>query len=98
MERLGVVSKDRLMGSSCRDGWFAVHDEQRRVHEGKNTLVVDSHSKGYKRYYERSSKNKLDRKLAKMKVQLEVMTKFIQRNMVNQRYGWVLHKKIIKWS
>lgn len=73
MERLGVVSKDRLMGSTCRDGWFAVRDEQRRVHEGKNTLATDSHSKGSKREYERSSKNKLDRGLANMQVQLEVI-------------------------
>ena len=34
--------------------------------------------------------------LAKIKVQLEVMREFVQRNMEDQRYGWVIHRKIIK--
>ena len=73
MEKLGVVSTDKLMKSACIDGFFVVHDEQRGVHKGKKTMATDSHSKGSKGDYERSSKNKLDRELVEIKVQLEVL-------------------------
>jgi hypothetical protein len=45
----------------------------------------------------RSSQEKLDRELVEIKVQLEVMEEFVQRNMEEQRYGWVLRRKRIKW-
>ena len=35
--------------------------------------------------------------MAEIKVQLEVMREFVQRNMEDQRYGWVLQRKRIKW-
>ena len=41
---------------------------------------------------------KLDRELAEIKVQLEVLREFIQGSMEHQRYDWVLRKKIFKWS
>ena len=46
MRRLGVVSTDKLLESTCSNGLVVVHVEQRRVHERKNTAVVDSHSEG----------------------------------------------------
>jgi len=61
-------------------------------------MATDSHSKVSKGYYERSSKNKLDRELAEIKMQLEVLREFIQGNMEHQRYDWVLRKKRVKWS
>ena len=73
MENLGVVSTDRLMESACRDGLFVVHGEQRGVHDGNKNISTESHSKGSKGDYEISSKNKLDRELAEIKVQLEVL-------------------------
>ena len=46
MERIGMVSTYKLMESACSDGLVVVHDEQRGVHEGKKTMVVDNHSEG----------------------------------------------------
>ena len=61
MEKLGVVYTDRLTESNCGYELLIVHDEQRGFHKGKKTMAIDSHSKGSKGDYERSSKNKLDR-------------------------------------
>ena len=61
MEKIGVVSTYMLVDSNCIDGLFVVHDKQRGVHKGKNTMATDGHSKGSKGDYERSSKDKLDR-------------------------------------
>ena len=61
MDKLGVISTDRLMELACRDGLFVVHDKQRGFHEGKKNMVTDSHSKCSKGDYEISCKNKLDR-------------------------------------
>jgi hypothetical protein len=97
MRRLGVVSTDKLLKSSCSDGLVVVHDEQRGVHERKKTVVVDNHSEGSEKGHRRSSQEKIDRELAEIKVQLEVMREFVQRNMEDQRYGWVLQRKRIKW-
>jgi len=33
-----------------------------------------------------------------MKVQLEVMREFVQRNMEDHGYGWILQKKRVKWN
>ena len=82
-ENIGVVSTNRLMESYCRDGLFVVRYEQIGFHEGNKTMATDSHSKGSKRDYERSSKNKLDREIAEVKVQLEMMRESIQRDMEN---------------
>jgi hypothetical protein len=54
-----VVSTDGLMDSVCRDGLFVVHDEHRRVHAGKNIVVVDSHGKDSRREYKRLSQDNL---------------------------------------
>ena len=75
MENIVVVSKDNLVVSACIDGFFVVHDEQRGVHKGKKTMAIDGHSKGSKGDYERSNKNKLDRELTEIKVQLEFHTR-----------------------
>ena len=92
-----MVSIDKLMESSCSDGLVVVHDEQRGFHEGKNIVVVDNHSEGSEKGHRRSNQEKLDRELAEIKVQLEVMIEFVQRNMEDHRYGWVLQRKRIKW-
>ena len=60
-------------------------------------MAIDSHSKGSKGYYERSSKNKIDRELAEINVQLEVLRELIQGNVEHQKYDWVLQKKRVKW-
>ena len=77
MGRLGVVYMDKLMESACSDGLVVVHDEQRGVHEGKKTAVADNHSEGSEKGHRRSSQEKLDRELAEIKVQLEVMRDFV---------------------
>ena len=77
MRRLGVVSTDKLLKSACSDGLVVVHDEQRGVHEGKKTVVVDNHSEGSEKGHRRSSQEKLDRELAEIKVQMEVMREFV---------------------
>ena len=98
MEKLGVVSTDRLVESACIDEFFVVHDEKRGVHKGNKTMATDVHSKGSKGDCEISSKNKLDRELAKIKMQLEVLRELIQGSMEHQIYDWVLQKKRVKWS
>ena len=60
-------------------------------------MVADNHSEGSEKGHRRSSQENLDREFVEIKVQLEVMRYFVQRNMEDQRYGWVLQRKILKW-
>ena len=60
-------------------------------------MVADNHSEGSKKSHRRLSQKKIDKELTEIKVQMEVMRKFVQRNMEDQRYGWVFHRKRIKW-
>ena len=69
-------------------GESAIEVSQRDYEE--NTMTTKGCSKGSKRDHKRSREDKLDRESAKMKVQLEVMKEIIQRNVENQRYGWIL--------
>jgi hypothetical protein len=59
--------------------------------------LMESANEGSKKGHRRSSQENLDRELAEIKVQLEVMREFVQRNMEDQRYCWVLQRKRIKW-
>ncbi len=96
-KRFGIVSTDKLLKLECNDGWVEVHDERREFHEGKNTLVTNNHSEGLEQGHRTSSQKMLDRRLAELEIQLEVMEEFVQRNMEDQRYGWILQRKGIKW-
>jgi len=90
MEELSMASQYRLAESACEYGLFVADDGQGEAHGGKKNMATDGHSKGSRKGYKRSSENKLDKELAEIKVQLEVMRESIQRNMEDQTYCWII--------
>lgn len=96
MEGLSMVFEDKLMESACRDGLVADHNEQGEAHGRGKTMITENHSKGSKKCYEKWSQDKLDKRLAEIELQLEIFEELLQRNGEDQRYGWILSKKV-KW-
>ena len=96
MEGLSMVFKDKLMESACRDGLVADHNEQGEAHGRGKTMITENHSKGSKKCYEKWSQDRLDKRLAEIELQLEIFEELLQRNGEDQRYGWILSKKV-KW-
>ena len=62
----------------------------------EKTVTTKDCSKGSKRDHKRSRDDKLDRESAELKLKLEVIKEIIQRNVEDQRYGWILQKKRVK--
>jgi hypothetical protein len=96
MEGLSMVFKDKLIESACRDGLVADHNEQGEAHERGKTMITKNHNTGSKKCYEKWSQDRLDKRLAEIELQLEIFEELLQRNGEDQRYGWILPKKV-KW-
>jgi hypothetical protein len=96
MEGLSMVFKDKLIESACRDGLVADHNEQGEAHGRRKTMITENHSKSSEKCHEKLSQDRLDKRLAEIEVQLEIFEKLLQRNGEDQRYGWILPKKV-KW-
>ena len=61
-------------------------------------MATDGHNKSLRRGHKISSEDEFDRELVEMKIQLDFLREFIQRNMEDHIYGWILKRKRIKWS
>ena len=96
MEGLSMVFKDKLIESACRGGLVADHNEQGEAHGRRKTMTTKNHSKGSNKCYEKWSQDRLDKRLAEIELQLEIFEELLQRNGEDQRYGWILPKKV-KW-
>jgi hypothetical protein len=96
MEGLSMVFKDNLIESACRGGLVADHNEQGEAHERGKTMITKNHNTGSKKCYEKWSQDRLDKRLAEIELQLEIFEELLQRNGEDQRYGWILPKKV-KW-
>ena len=96
MEELSMVFEDKLMESACGDGLVAAHNEQGKAHRRRENMIIENHSKGSERGHGRLSQDRLDRRLAEIEVQLEMMEELLQGDKEDQRYGWILPKKV-KW-
>jgi hypothetical protein len=96
MEGLSMVFKDKLIESACRDGLVADHNEQGEAHGRRKTMITENHSKSSEKCHEKLSQDRLDKRLAEIEVQLEIFEELLQRNGEDQRYGWILPKKV-KW-
>jgi hypothetical protein len=96
MEGLSMVFEDKLMESACRGGLVADHNEQGGAHGRGKTMITNNHNTGSKKCYEKWSQDRLDKRLAEIELQLEIFEELLQRNGEDQRYGWILPKKV-KW-
>ena len=96
MEELSMVFKDRLIESTYVNGLIVDYDGQGRAHRIRENMITKDHIKGSRRGHEKLSQDRLDRRLAEIEVQLEVMEGLLQKNGEDQRYGWILPKKV-KW-
>jgi hypothetical protein len=96
MEGLSMVFEDKLMESACRGGLVADHNEQGEAHGRGKTMITENHSKGSEKCHEKLSQDRFDKRLAEIELQLEIFEELLQRNGEDQRYGWILPKKV-KW-
>ena len=94
MEELSMVFEDRLIESTYVNGLIADYDGQGRAHRRRENMITEDHIKGSRRGHENLSQDRLDRRLAGIKVQLELMEGLLQKNGEDQRYGWILPKKV----
>ena len=91
-----MVFKDKLIESIYVDGLIADYDEQGRAHRKRENMITEDHIKSSKKCYEKWSQDRLDKRLAEIELQLEIFEELLQRNGEDQRYGWILPKKV-KW-
>ena len=96
MEKLSMVFKDKLMESTCGDGLVAAHNEQGKAHRRRENMIIENHNEGSERGHGILSQDRLDRRLAEIEVQLEIMEGLLQGDKEDQRYGWIFPKKV-KW-
>jgi hypothetical protein len=96
MEGLSMVFEDKLMESACRGGLVADHNEQGEAHGRGKIMIAENHSKGSEKCHEKLSQDRFDKRLAEIELQLEIFEELLQRNGEDQRYGWILQKKV-KW-
>lgn len=59
-------------------------------------MITKSHSKGSDKCHKMLSQDRLDRRLAEIEVQLEMLEELLQKGEEDQRYGWILPKKV-RW-
>jgi len=90
MEELGMVLERRLIESAHDNGLFAAYIEQRKAHKRRENMITEDHIKGSERGHGRLSQDRLDRRLAEIEVQLEMLEELLQKNGEDQRYGWTL--------
>ncbi len=82
-----MVFKDKLIESTYDNGLIADYDEQGRAHRRRENMITENHIKGSKSGHGRLSQDRLDRRLAKIEMQLEVLKGLLQKNGEDQRYG-----------
>jgi len=90
MKELSLVFEDKLIESACRDGLFAAYNEQGEAHRRRKTMITEKHSKGSEKCHEMLSQDRLDKRLAEIEVQLEMLEELLLRGKEDQRYGWTL--------
>ena len=81
LKETSVVFTNMLIESTCCSDLCAVCHELGEVHR-RRLVTIESHS--------RSNQDKLDREVAKIKLQLEMMRELLQKDEEGQGYKWTL--------
>ena len=96
MEEISMVFEDKLIESCCGDVLVAAYNEQGESHRRRKTMTTENHSKGSEKCHQTLSQDRLDKRLAKIEVHLEILEELLLRGKEYQRYGWIFPNKL-KW-
>lgn len=73
MDATNMVFTNKLMDLVFCSGLCAIHSEIGEAHRRGKFVTTEGHSKGSKRSHSILSQDKLDREVAKIKLQLDMM-------------------------
>ena len=68
----------------------AAYNEQAEAHRRRKTMTTENHSKFSEECHETLSLDQLEKRLAEIEVQLEMLEELLHKNEEYQRYGWTL--------